>query len=141
MKGEQQAKASISDLRSRHLRRARAGTQSVRVPYRAWRKFQHYHRQNPQVFRLFVKYAREARRSLPRYSADAILHRIRWYVQIETKGSEFKADNYVTAYYARMLAWGDPKRFDEFFELRITPADSDPAIRAQLLKLYKEAGL
>jgi hypothetical protein len=85
-------------------------------------RFQRYHRANPHVYDLFRRFAREAMAAgRVRYSADAILHRIRWFVQVETAG-EFKANNDAAAFYARMLIAEDAA-FSGFFQLRKSAAD------------------
>ena len=55
--------------------------------------------------------------AFPRYSADAILHRIRWHFTIERKDRAFKCNNNWTAKLAR---WWMEKRPEHagFFELR-----------------------
>lgn len=85
-------------------------------------RFERFHRANPAVYDLFRRFAREAMASgRERFSADAILHRIRWYVAIETKG-DFKCNNDCAAFYARMLIAEQPA-FAGFFELRKSAAD------------------
>lgn len=67
--------------------------------------FLEFHEANPQVWDLFVRYTFEVIRAGQRhYSADAILHRIRWHVNIETKNTDgFKINNNWSAYLARMF--------------------------------------
>lgn len=80
-----------------------------------------FHAANPKVYELFRRFAAEARAAgLPRYSADALLHRIRWYVTIETKGDTFKVNNDWASYYARQLVADDPS-YADFFEMRKSP--------------------
>jgi hypothetical protein len=83
----------------------------------AHERFQRFHADNPQVYTLFKRFAREARDKVKRYSADAILHRIRWHVSVETRGDEFKVNNDWAAYYARLLIAEDAS-YVAFFELR-----------------------
>lgn len=52
-----------------------------------------------------------------RYSADAILHRIRWEWQIERGDRGFRCDNNWTALLARWFMKRNPKA-EGFFELR-----------------------
>lgn len=87
----------------------------MRTPAERWRRF---HALNPRVYALFAQFAGEARAAgLTRFSADAILHRIRWFVAVETRGDTFKLNNDWAAYYARQLIADDPS-FGTFFELR-----------------------
>lgn len=94
----------------------------MNVEHSLMRRFRKYHQDNPGVYDLFKRFAHESRDSgLKRFSADAILHRIRWYVAVETKGS-FKVNNIASAFYARMLVDEDPS-FAGFFEMRKARAD------------------
>jgi len=68
-------------------------------------EFARYHAANPQVWRLFVRFTTDLiRRGFEHYSADAVLHRIRWHTDVETRSpEEFKINNNYTAEYARMF--------------------------------------
>lgn len=83
-------------------------------------RFEEFDAANPQIYRLFSRFAVAALESgRKRYSADAILHRIRWFVDIETQGDEsFKLNNNFSSRYARKLAAED-ERFQTFFEFRV----------------------
>ncbi len=84
-------------------------------------KFWIYHKENPHVFELFVKYAIQLRKTGRRhYSAQAIIERIRWHVEVETMGDEFKMNNNYGGCYARLLVVTHPE-FDGFFQFRVTP--------------------
>lgn len=52
-----------------------------------------------------------------RYSADAILHRIRWHYQIEKGDHAFKCNDHFTAPLARWFMTRHPE-LPKFFELR-----------------------
>jgi hypothetical protein len=54
-----------------------------------------------------------------RYSADAILHRVRWHWQIERGDRGFKINNNYAAPLARWFIKRNPKHA-EFFELRVS---------------------
>jgi hypothetical protein len=78
------------------------------------------HKENPQTYDLFKKFALDALRSgRKRFGAQAIFERVRWYTQIETVG-EFKVNNSHISCYTRLLILEDP-RFADFFETRHTP--------------------
>lgn len=55
-----------------------------------------------------------------RYSADAILHRIRWTMHVERGNREFKCNNNWTAALARWFVQRRPEH-SGFFELRNSP--------------------
>jgi len=92
----------------------------------AWRD---YHRDNRQVFDLFIRFAREAKRAgKKRYSARAIVERIRWEVEIVAKThDEFKINNNHCAYYARLAMLLYPSEIAGFFVRRDTRFDGTDA--------------
>lgn len=83
-------------------------------------RFMRFHSENPDVYRLFRHFAHEARRAgMRRYSAKAIMERLRWELSIAVKkDGEYKINNDYVARYARMLAQDEPKAFADFFEFR-----------------------
>lgn len=86
--------------------------------YHRWKDF---HNNNPQVYDLFVRFARQARdrERRQRFGARMIWERLRWYTQIETNdATAFKLNDHYPPYYARLLMLEHPDDFAEFFELR-----------------------
>ena len=76
-----------------------------------------YHKDHPEVWNLFKQYAEQMYTAgRKKYSAWAIISRIRWDHDIE-KTEEFKISNGYIALYARMLEAVVPK-FKFFFQLR-----------------------
>jgi hypothetical protein len=70
---------------------------------------------------LFEKLALEVRAlGFERYSARAIIHRIRWHEQIDKGNREFKCNNNWTPSMARWVIAKHPN-MTEFFELRESP--------------------
>jgi hypothetical protein len=93
--------------------------------FAAWKAF---HEANPRVWELFLRYSSELiYAGVPRYSADAILHRIRWHFAIETRHGEIKINNNFAAYYARLFAERNPQ-LAAFFETRRLNSEDRPAI-------------
>lgn len=83
-------------------------------------RFEQFHAANPQVFVHFKRFAWDVKRmGRTRWSADAIIQRIRWFLCVETAGDNFKVNDNFSAYYARLLIAEEPE-FDGFFELRKT---------------------
>jgi hypothetical protein len=77
-----------------------------------------WHKQNPQVWGKFEEYTLEAVASGRRhYSHWAIINRIRWNREIETRGGEFKISNDYICYYARLFHAKYPQHND-FFKLK-----------------------
>src|SRR5215475_1663948 len=75
----------------------------------------------PEVLALFEKLALQIKGDgFSRYSADAILHRIRWHFHMERGMRDFKCNNNWTSAMARWAISRHPKLV-EFFELRRSP--------------------
>ena len=81
------------------------------------RRFSIYHSKNPHVYELFKKFAFAAAAEKKQYSADAVLHRMRWYTDIETRGDIFKINNNYAAYYGRLFMADFPQH-EGFFRTR-----------------------
>ncbi len=62
-------------------------------------------------------------RGIQRFSADAILHQIRWFQQIERGDRDFKCNNNWTSLLARWFVDRHPDH-EEFFELRRCKKDA-----------------
>jgi len=78
-----------------------------------------WHKLNPQVWEKFREYTLEAVNSGRRhYSHWAIINRIRWNREIETKGGEFKISNDYICFYARLFHAKYPEH-GEFFRLKM----------------------
>jgi len=77
-----------------------------------------WHKNNPSVWDRFEAYTLEAIESGRRhYSHWAIVNRIRWNTEIETKGGEFKISNDYIGMYARLFHARYPQ-YDGFFKLK-----------------------
>lgn len=77
------------------------------------------------VVALFEQLAlRIARTGFERYSARAVLHRIRWHYQIDKGDRGFKANNNWTPRLARWFMEKHPE-LDNFFETRSSPTPHD----------------
>jgi hypothetical protein len=94
-------------------------------------QFEAFHRDNPLVWVWFKSFANRAVHAgkVSHYSADAILHRIRWYVDIETTGAgeadgkPLKINNNYAACYARLYAQTYPQHAG-FFRMRKSQVDN-----------------
>ena len=89
-------------------------------------RFKEFHSKNPQVFKLFERFADEARSTGRRryFGARMIGERIRWYTAVETTSCDFKINNDFFPYYARLLMAKRPE-FAGFFERRDKRFDVD----------------
>ena len=91
--------------------------------FQRWKDF---HSNNPEVFRLFSKFANDAIDANQRVGARMIGERIRWYSSVETVSDDgFKVNDHFWPYYARLLAWTDHRFFD-YFEFRDERFDATP---------------
>lgn len=89
------------------------------------RRFELFHQQNPEVWRLFVKFTKELiGRGFQHNSARTVLYRIRWDTDIATDGelSGFKINDHFSPFYARLFHRTFPKH-DGFFHMRDAEAD------------------
>lgn len=78
----------------------------------AFRKFD---AENPEVYNLFCQFTRQViARGFQHYSSDAILHRVRWHTDIETRGDTYKINNNYSSRYARKFANDYPNNADLF---------------------------
>ncbi len=89
------------------------------------RRFWHYHKDNPHVYEMFKRFTFQATRIKNHYSADAILHRMRWFTEIETHGDIFKINNNYAAYYGRLFMKDFPQH-KGFFRTRVLAAHRTP---------------
>ena len=77
-----------------------------------------WHKANPEVWEKFESYTLEAIDSgRKHYSQWAIINRIRWHSEIETKSGEFKISNNYISFYARLFHARYPEHQD-FFRLK-----------------------
>lgn len=85
-------------------------------------KFEAFHAANPDVWRHFVRFARQLRSAgWQRASADLIAQRVRWECYLSGPGdsaSPFKLNNNYVSRYARLLEQTYPAEFRGFFEFR-----------------------
>lgn len=86
--------------------------------------FRAFHEANPRVYELFRQFAEQIiERGHRRYSADAVLHRIRWHTSIETQSDDgLKINDHYSAFYARLYMRDHPEH-NTLFALRRSVAD------------------
>lgn len=81
-------------------------------------RFWAFHEANPRVYELFDRFTRQViQRGHTRFSADAILHRIRWETSVVTRGDQFKINDHYSAYYSRLWMNDNPEH-DGIFATR-----------------------
>ncbi|MCC6526005.1 MAG: hypothetical protein IT373_25385 [Polyangiaceae bacterium] len=88
-------------------------------------EFRVFDAENPHIWEHFERFTLMAiRAGRTRYSSDAILHRIRWHLDVDTKSDDgFKVNDHWTRCYSRKWSETHPE-YANFFERR--------AIRARL---------
>lgn len=85
---------------------------------RVARKAAEFDQENPIVYSLFVKFAKQARsKGHQKFAAAAIFERIRWEIAIETTAEDFKLNNNHKAYFARKAMLEYPE-LSGFFNTR-----------------------
>lgn len=86
-----------------------------------------FHRQHPEVWELFCAYTVERiGQGFTNYSADAIMHRVRWHTATPDSDNSFKINNNFVTYYARAFMRLYPDAVG-FFRLRKQLSDARPA--------------
>lgn len=82
------------------------------------KEFQEWHMMNPHVYELFKDYAFELLKAgRARYSARTVVERVRWHMDTQTTGAEFRINNNYSPVYGRMFLIEYPQ-YAAFFELR-----------------------
>ena len=82
------------------------------------KKWWAWHKDNPQVWKKFEEYTLQAIESgRKKYSQWAVINRIRWNAEVETKGEEFKISNDYICFYARLFHARYPD-YNDFFSLK-----------------------
>jgi hypothetical protein len=101
--------------------------------------FIEFHAENPKVWELFKRYARQAiNAGRKHHSSKAVFERLRWYFDFETSG-QVKLNNNFTAYYARLFHAKFPEH-DGFFQNRKRISeDADPARDPEAIHIQPNA--
>ncbi len=83
--------------------------------------FEQYHKDNPTIYELFIGYALSwLATGAKKISSKQIIGRIRWEIEVETKGDSartFKINDIYSSRYARKFI-ADYPEYSERFELR-----------------------
>ena len=83
--------------------------------------FETFHKDNPHIYQYFVHIAMEWIKSgAKKISSKQIVGRIRWYLDVETKGEEakvWKVNDAYTSRLARLFAKENPD-YAQYFEFR-----------------------
>lgn len=89
-----------------------------------WKQFNEFDRDNPGVWELFKRFTLQViNAGHAHYSADCVLHRIRWHTSVDTgRGEDFRINNNYAAGYARKFETEFP-RHRGFFRLRASKLD------------------
>jgi len=105
-----------------------AGTPEANRAQQIEHRFHKFDRENPKVWNAFQRYAFKAiKLGQSHYSADAILHLIRWNQLIRVRTSEaVKINNDYASWYARKFHDYYPQHSD-FFETRKQTSKERPA--------------
>lgn len=90
--------------------------------------FEKHHAENPHVYELFCRFAKEAAHRRKYYSAKIIFHRIRWETEITEQNSDFKISDGWISHYARKFMRDFPqhKGFFKTTHRQVTYFDQPP---------------
>ena len=85
--------------------------------------FTQFHTSHPDIYTLFKRLTFDKIAiGFTHYSADAVLHAVRWHYDTSTAGLAPKINNNYTAFYARKFHKDFPQ-YDGFFKTRKSEAD------------------
>lgn len=87
-------------------------------------RFEIFHRENPHVYRVLVRLAREWVQSTGKHKLGikSLFEVARWQLAIETSDPDYKLNNNYTAFYARLIHAQEPD-LDGLFNVRASEAD------------------
>jgi hypothetical protein len=87
-------------------------------------RFDQFHEDNPDVYRVLVRLAREwiSRTGRRHLGIKALCERARWEIAIATNDPDYKINNNYTAFYARLIMLQE-KDLRDIFHLRESEAD------------------
>lgn len=87
-------------------------------------KFEKFHSENPRVYEVLLRLAREwrARTNGRKLGIGALVERARWELVMETNDPDYKINNTHRAFYARLLMLRNPE-LRGMFDLRASAAD------------------
>lgn len=97
-------------------------------PFRSalWKEFEKFDAAHPDIWQQFESIALDLiHRGKTHYSADSILHVIRFHRDTSTSGADVKINNNFSACYARKWAKRHPD-YEKFFERRKSKVDPKP---------------
>lgn len=92
--------------------------ETILGPKKYMESFLAFHKENPEIYDLFLEYSHRVRKKRESYGAKSIAEQIRWHKLIEQGNEFFKLNNTYTAYYARLVMASNRKLFKGFFQLR-----------------------
>lgn len=94
--------------------------------------FEQFHEDNPKVYVVLVRLAREWVSRTGRHSIGikTLYERTRWEIALATRDPDFKLNNNYTAYYARLLMAREPD-LAGMFDVRESEADQWIAARQE----------
>ena len=85
-----------------------------------WTKenFDVYHKENPEIYNHFERFALIAASKRKYYSAKSIFHRVRWESMVSSIDDDYKIDDGWISHYARKFMEDHPEH-EGFFKTRV----------------------
>lgn len=89
-------------------------------------RFEKFHADNPHVYQLLVKLAREWMSSSgqTKLGIRTLWERMRWELALTTDAEDYRLNNNYTSFYARMIQAQEPDLHDLFEQRRSPEADT-----------------
>jgi hypothetical protein len=92
--------------------------------YRA-RRFRQFHKDNPHVYKLLLKYARNIKQNphIQRWGIRNLWEKLRWDLAVKLEvlsDDDYKLNDHYPPYYARMMIRDYPDEFKDWLDIRGT---------------------
>ena len=81
-------------------------------------KFAEFDNAHPEIYKVFVKFAKQAAEKKTKYSAKSIFHRVRWETDVGDMEGDYKIDDGWISHYARKFVKDFPQH-EDFFSFRV----------------------
>ena len=91
------------------------------------KEFVTYFQENPEMWDMYQRFGLEAAKTRKRFGIGMIAERIRWESMIHGTG-EYKVQSNFRAFYARLLLWKYPLKFDGLFQFKRIPIDGEASL-------------
>jgi len=103
-------------------------------------RFLRFHRENPRVFHLFVRFSRDAKTALGTpIGINLVTERVRWETSVVTTGDAHKLNNNFAPFYARLIMHSQPDLRGAFTTRRSVADEDGRPVHEDQAALWAEA--